>query len=170
MQDKPDGWYLPCNHMETALILEAKSSRVALGDRQVAELMKNVSIASQQYGQVVGVLYNGGDVRVFKGSEEVDDAPALQNKDYYLSLFRVDHIDKERIYELTARINNCLHTEFGIKNLYSRMIFTACALVAKRYDATMVKGMDYSEFHNVILNCLNNYPAAGTDPCMEAFQ
>ncbi|WP_288921791.1 hypothetical protein [uncultured Bifidobacterium sp.] len=83
-----------------------------------------------QYGQVVGVLYNGDDVRVFKGSEEVDDAPALQNKDYYLSLFRVDHIDKERIYELTARINNCLHTEFGIKNLYSRMIFTACALVA----------------------------------------
>lgn len=155
VQDKPDGWYLPYNHMETALIMEAKSSRVALGDRQVAELMKNVGIASQQYGQVVGVLYNGVDVRVFKGCEEVDDAPALQNKDYYLSLFRVDHIDKERIYELTARINNCLHTEFGIKNLYSRMIFTACALVAKRYDATMVKGMDYSEFHNAILNCLN---------------
>lgn len=79
----------------------------------------------------------------------------MQSKEHYLSLFTVDRIDKERIYELTARINNCLHTEFGIKNLYSRMIFTACALVAKRYDATMVKGMDYSEFHNAILNCLN---------------
>ncbi len=35
------------------------------------------------------------------------------------------------------------------------MIFTACALVAKRFNALMVKGMDYSEFHNAILNCLN---------------
>ena len=35
------------------------------------------------------------------------------------------------------------------------MIFTACALVAKRYNALMVEGMDYSEFHNAILNCLN---------------
>lgn len=153
--DKPDGWYLPHNHVDTALILEVKASKVALGDKQVAELMKNVDIAETSYEHVVGILYNGEDTRVFKGSEEIDDAPALQSKEHYLSLFTVDRIDKERIYELTARINNCLHTEFGIKNLYSRMIFTACALVAKRYDATMVKGMDYSEFHNAILNCLN---------------
>lgn len=155
VSDKPDGWYLPYNHTETALILEVKASKVALGDKQVAELMKNVNIAEMWYSHVVGILYNGEDTRVFKGGEEVDDAPALQNKEHYLSLYTVDRIDKERIYELTARINNCLHTEFGIKNLYSRMIFTACALVAKRYDATMVKGMDYSEFHNAILNCLN---------------
>lgn len=155
ISDKPDGWYLPHNHTETALILEVKASKVALGDKQVAELMKNVDIAEMWYDHVVGILYNGEDTRVFKGDEEIDDAPALQNKEHYLSLFTVDRIDKERIYELTARINNCLHTEFGIKNLYSRMIFTACALVAKRYDATMVKGMDYSEFHNAILNCLN---------------
>ena len=155
VSDKPDGWYLPYNHTETALILEVKASKVALGDKQVAELMKNVNIAEMWYSHVVGILYNGEDTRVFKGDEEVDDAPALQNKEHYLSLYTVDRIDKERIYELTARINNCLHTEFGIKNLYSRMIFTACALVAKRYDATMVKGMDYSEFHNAILNCLN---------------
>jgi len=155
ISDKPDGWYLPHNHTETALILEVKASKVALGDKQVAELMKNVDIAEMWYDHVVGILYNGEDTRVFKGSEEIDDAPALQNKEHYLALFTVDRIDKERIYELTARINNCLHFDFGIKNLYSRMIFTACALVAKRYDATMVRGMDYSEFHNAILNCLN---------------
>ena len=153
--DKPDGWYLPHNHADTALILEVKASKVALGDKQVIELMKNVDIAETSYEHVVGILYNGEDTRVFKGSEEIDDAPALQNKEHYLALFTVDRIDKERIYELTARINNCLHFDFGIKNLYSRMIFTACALVAKRYDATMVRGMDYSEFHNAILNCLN---------------
>ena len=53
------------------------------------------------------------------------------------------------------KINNSLHGEFGIKNLYHRMIFTACALVARRYDAILVKGMDYAGFHNGILSALN---------------
>ena len=79
----------------------------------------------------------------------------MQNLEFYTSLFKVNRINKKTIYELTAKINNCLHFEFGIKNLYHRMIFTACALVAKRFNALMVKGMDYSEFHNAILNCLN---------------
>ena len=116
-----------------------------------------MKIVQSQYDNVVGVLYNGDDIRVFKGLIEFHDNGSnhLQNLEYYASLFKKEHIDKEYIYELTAKINNCLHFEFGIKNLYHRMIFTACALVAKRYDALMVKGMDYSEFHNAILNCLN---------------
>ena len=153
--DKPDGWYLPNNTMDVAIILETKASKTKLHVTQVNELLKNVKIASSKYKHVVGILYNGEDLRIFKGSEEIDDAPALQNKEHYLALFNINHIDKEYIYELTARINNCLHFEFGIKNLYSRMIFTACALVAKRYDAFMSAGMDYSVFHNSILSCLN---------------
>ena len=94
-------------------------------------------------------------VRVFKGEVEYQGQGSniLQKVSYYTSLFTQNHIDKEHIYELTAKINNCLHFDFGIKNLYHRMIFTACALVAKRYNALMVKGMDYAEFHNAILNC-----------------
>lgn len=153
--DKPDGWYLPDNHADVAIVLEAKASSVALGGKQIEEILKNVKIVNSQYEKVVGILYNGDDVRVFKNFEEVDTAKQLQCLEYYASLFTVESIDKEHIYELTARINDCLHFVFGIKNLYHRMIFTACALVAKRYDALMVKGMDYSEFHNAILNCLN---------------
>lgn len=150
--DKPDGWYLPNNKAEVALVLETKATRVSLGQHQVDELVKNVRIVQTQYEKVIGVLYNGDDVRVFKGTEEYegDGAKELHNVEYYTALFKVDHIDKEHIYELTAKINNCLHFEFGIKNLYHRMIFTACALVAKRYDALMVKGMDYSTFTNAI--------------------
>lgn len=155
ISDKPDGWYLPRNHNDVAVILETKASKIALGQNQVDEVLKNVRIVQGQYTKVVGILYNGEDVRVFKGAEEVKSPKTLQSIGYYLSLFTVDSIDKEHIYELTAKINNRLHFEFGIKNLYHRMIFTACALVAKRYDALMVKGMDYSEFHNAILNCLN---------------
>ena len=148
---------MPDNHADTAIVLETKASYVTLGDKQVDEVLKNVKIVQEQYGDVVGILYNGDDTRVFKGKVEFQDngSDILHNLEYYISLFNKEHIDKEYIYELTAKINNCLHFEFGIKNLYHRMIFTACALVAKRYDALMVKGMDYSEFHNAILNCLN---------------
>lgn len=155
VMDKPDGWYLPDNRNQIAVVLEVKASRVSLGDVQVDELLKNVRIVQSQYEKVVGILYNGEDVRVFKGETEVNAPDELQEVSYYFSLYWSKRINKEYIYELTAKINNCLHFEFGIKNLYHRMIFTACALVAKRYDALMVPGMDYSEFHNAILNCLN---------------
>ena len=36
------------------------------------------------------------------------------------------------------------------------MIFTACALVAKRYDALMVSGMDYSTFKTAISSSIEN--------------
>lgn len=153
--DKPDGWYLPKKTSDTALILEFKATRTVLGDRQIEELKKNIRIAQQRYKNVVGILYNGESVRVLKGEEEIEATEKLEDKSYYLSLYRVDYINKERIYELTARINDSLHFDFGIKNLYHRMIFTACALVAKRYGAYIAVGMDYSDFHNAILNCLN---------------
>lgn len=157
VSDKPDGWWLPSNAQDTALILEVKSSSSKLGKAQVDELLKNVRIAGHRYPHVVGVLYNGESVRVFKNSNEYTGigSDILQNVGYYLSLFKVESIDKEQIYGLTMRINDRLHVDFGIKNLYHRMIFTACALVAKRYGALMVEGMGYSEFHNAILNTLN---------------
>lgn len=155
--DEPDGWYLPYKTYDTALILEAKNSDVRLGEHEIYELMKNVEIAMTKYDRVVGVLYNGKDVKVLKGTEEYrgKGADRLQNLEYYLDLYKHDKINKQLIYALTAKINNCLHFEFGIKNLYHRMIFTACALVAKRYDAFMQPGMDYSAFHNAIFSTLN---------------
>lgn len=148
--DKPDGWYLPDNRADVALVLETKASTIQLGDKQAEEILKNIKIVEQQYEKVVGILYNSEDIRVFLNHDEIDTVKQLQRLEFYTSLFTVDSIDKEHIYELTAKINNCLHFQFGIKNLYHRMIFTACALVAKRYDALMVKGMDYSTFTNAI--------------------
>lgn len=157
VQDKPDGWYLPSNRNDVALVLEAKASTIPLGRPQSEELLKNIRIVNEQYHKTVGLLYNGDDLRVFKNLEEVEAPAALQAVGYYLGSFNENGIDKNHIYELTARINNCLHFEFGIKNLYHRMIFTACALVAKRYDAHFVADgkVDYSEFHQVILSTIN---------------
>lgn len=157
VQDKPDGWYLPSNRNDVASVLEAKASTIPLGRPQAEELLKNIRIVNEQYHKTVGLLYNGDDLRVFKNLEEVEAPAALQAVGYYLGLFNENGIDKDHIYELTARINNCLHFEFGIKNLYHRMIFTACALVAKRYDAHFVADgkVGYSEFHQVILSTIN---------------
>lgn len=134
--DKPDGWYFPDDRTLPAIILETKSEKEDISSlKWENELKKNIGIVNKKYKNVCGILYNGVDVKVFKNDIELSNieiSNALQDKSYYLSLFTQDTIDKQHIYNLTKRINDCLHTEFGIKNLYHRMIFTACALVAKR--------------------------------------
>ncbi len=156
INDKPDGWYLPDDHNMPAIILETKSESEDISLQKWAdELIKNCDIAATKYKQVVGILYNGIDTRTFKNNiEDTEISTTLQHKTYYIALFNKNAIDKQRIYNLTKKINDCLHTEFGIKNLYHRMIFTACALVAKRYEAILIKGMDFSLMKNSILSTL----------------
>lgn len=155
--DKPDGWYLPDDKGSPAIILETKSESEDISLKKwEKEIIKNCKIALMQYKHVVGILYNGNDVRVFLDNIEAETtAPTLQDKSYYLSLFTKNTIDKQQIYALTKRINDCLHIDFGIKNLYHRMIFTACALVGKRYGALLVKGMNFTLMKNSILSTLS---------------
>lgn len=93
VSDKPDGWYLPYNHNEVAMVLETKASHIPLGEKQVAEVLKNVKIVETQYDKVAGILYNGDDVRVFINHGEVDTVGTLQRLEYYASLFKVDTIE-----------------------------------------------------------------------------
>ena len=66
-------------------------------------------------------------------------------------------IPTQKIYDVTRSINNNLHVNFGVKNLYHRMIFTACALVAQRYGARLesLKDRDFSMLHGQILSTIN---------------
>ena len=157
--DKPDGWYLPDDCALPAIILETKSEQEDISlQKWVNELIKNCNIVRKKYKNVCGILYNGIDLRVFKNDTElcnIEISSVLQDKSYYLALFTQDTIDKQHIYNLTKRINDCLHTEFGIRNLYHRMIFTACALVAKRYGALLVKNMNFTLMKNSILSTLS---------------
>ena len=124
VKDKPDGWYLPKDKGRVAIVLETKAESIDLSKQQwVEELIKNIRIVKSEYSNVVGILYNGHDIRVFKGFEEITGlAVTLQNKIYYIELYTNGKIDKQKIYRLTKKINDCLHTQFGIKNLYHRMI------------------------------------------------
>lgn len=153
---KPDGWYLPDDKTKIAIIVEAKSSKEDVyNPNWIEEVTRNVIITAQKYKRIVGILYNGTEQYVIKydgtslnTSDEIvqvktDLSKDLQHKSYYLALFNENKIDKQKIYELTKKINDCLHFKFGIKNLYHRMIFTACALVAKRFDAKLVKDQSY---------------------------
>lgn len=154
IKDRPDGWYLPSKPFLPAIILETKSTSTLLKQAHIDELLKNCKIARTKYKNVVGILYNGDDIMVFLNGLRREGESELQNKEYYLGLFSQDRINKGMIYLLTKRINDSLHIDFGIKNLYHRMIFTACALVAKRYGASLIAGMNYQTFHTSIHSTL----------------
>lgn len=153
--DKPDGWYLPNEKHYPAIILEAKASDVNI-EKHIDELLKNCSIAETKYKKVVGILYNGYDVTVFKNGERLVGEHKLHNKEYYIGLFNENKIDKRAIYTATKTINDTLHFGLKLKNLYHRMIFTACALVAKRYGAGIYPDMDYEVLRTAIKTKLEN--------------
>ena len=154
---KPDGWYLPNALYKVAIILETKSEIQDITEKKwVNELLDNIRIANTKYKKVVGILYNGKKQRVFVNGEEYKEVPVdLQNKIFYVDLFLDKEIDTQKIYLTTRKINNLLHYKFGVNDYYDRMIFTACALVAKRYNAELKKGMDYDMFHFAILHQLS---------------
>ena len=153
--NRPDGWYLPNETAFPAIVLEVKRENTELKQPQIDELLKNCAIVHSKYRDVVGILYNGLDILVYKNEIHLPEEKELQNKEHYLGLFAQNTIDKQKIYTLTKRINDSLHFKFGIKNLNHRMIFTACALVAKRYGAKLDAGMSYNTFRNSIFDTLS---------------
>lgn len=161
ISDKPDGWYLPDDASKVAIILETKSELEDISkEKWVDELFKNTDIIDSKYSKIIGILYNGVDIRVFKNKVELTNvSKKLEDKKYYLGLFNKDKLDKNHIYEVTQRINNSLHFKFGMTDLQDRMIFTACALVAQRYNPKnglqRLKDMNYSTFHNWIYSALS---------------
>ena len=155
--DKPDGWYLPRNPNDVAVILEFKSSDKELNNQSIVdELIKNIKIVLKNYKKVVGILYNSEVAIIYKNTERYSEDSTLKNINYYIHLFDENNIDTQLIYNITKRINDSLHIDFGIKNLYHRMIFTACALVATRYGAILNKGMNYTTFHSSICSTLKS--------------
>ncbi len=162
ISDKPDGWYLPKHKADPALILETKAENIKLGDKQIDEIKKNIKIALQYYSDVLGILYNGNEIKYFRNVKSGDMtivsaqmANELQNKTYYLKAMTDKPIDVQEIYRLTKRINDSLKYDFGIQDLYDRMIFTASALVAKRFGAKLVPGIGYQAMQAVIISTLN---------------
>ena len=154
VKNRPDGWYLPNETSYPALVLEVKGSNTKLGGAERLELLKNLQIVQTKYQHVVGLLYNGFELEVYKDGEIMMDERELMDKEHYLGLFSTNRINKMLIYTLTHSINDTLHFDFLIKNLYHRMIFTACALVAKRFGAPLMKGMSYVLFTTAIRETL----------------
>lgn len=160
--DKPDGWYLPKDKNKPALILETKAEGKELDGHPTAELKKNLTYALAYYQEVLGILYNGHDVKIIRNNQPGDKtlidaqmARKLEPKDYYLKSLMDKSIDVQEIYNLTKRINDSLKFDFGINDLYDRMIFTASALVAQRYGARLQPGMVYSAMQSTIVSMLN---------------
>lgn len=160
--DKPDGWYLPDDASRPAIILETKSEAEPISKaKHEKELFKNIDIVSKKYSRTIGVLYNGSSVRVFKNKIELTDvSKQLEDKSYYIRLCTSQKLDSNYIFEITQKINNSLHFQFGMTDLQDRMIFTACALVAQRFHPQeglkRLKGMSFEVFKNWVLGTLEN--------------
>ena len=152
---RPDGWYLPNETSFPAIILEVKKEDCDLKQAQIDELMKNCIVAHSKYKNVVGIIYNGIDILVYKNEEQIPEEKELHNKEHYLGLFTQNTIDKQKIFNFTKRINDNLHFKFGINDLKDRMIFTACALVVKRNNAVLTEGMPYSVLRASIFDNLS---------------
>lgn len=160
--DKPDGWYLPKDKNKPALILETKAEGKDLEGHPTEELKKNLNYALGYYQEVLGILYNGHDVKIIRNNQPGDKmlidaqmARKLEPKEYYLKSLTDKPINVQEIYNLTKRINDSLKFDFGINDLYDRMIFTASALVAQRYGARLQPGMVYSAMQSTIVSMLN---------------
>lgn len=159
VSDKPDGWYIPDNKNAVAILLETKNSNEDIGTKKIVdEIKKNCQILMDAgYKKVVGILHNGYKTAGFFNNEPIDIPNEIQPKKFYIDLVNEQGIPTQKIYDVTRSINNNLHVNFGVKNLYHRMIFTACALVAQRYGARLesLKDRDFSMLHGQILSTLN---------------
>ena len=161
VSDKPDGWYIPDNKNAVAILLETKNSNEDIGTKKIVdEIKKNCQILMDAgYKKVVGILHNGYKTAGFFNNEPIDIPNEIQPKKFYIDLVNEQGIPTQKIYDVTRSINNNLHVNFGVKNLYHRMIFTACALVAQRYGARLesLKDRDFSMLHGQILSTINKY-------------
>lgn len=158
INNRPDGWYIPDNKNNIAILLETKSSKEDIGTKKcIDEIKKNCAVLlNSGWKKVVGILHNGYRAQGFVNNMPIDIPDEIQNKKYYINLVNNKTFDKNKIYNITKSINDCLNSEFGVKNLYHRMIFTACALVAERYGANLqrTKDMGFSVFQTAIYNQL----------------
>ena len=154
---KPDGWYLPHDTNRTAIVLETKAEGVGIDTQKcIDDIREYGDVVMRKYDVVIGILYDGNYTRVFRNNKPIDAPDELQPKEFYINRIKDEPLDKQKIYRLTAKINNNLHFNFGIKNLYSRMVFTAAALVSERYSKhALMEGMDYYTLHNSIKSNLN---------------
>ena len=159
VSDKPDGWYIPDNKNAVAILLETKNSNEDIGTKKIVdEIKKNSQILMDAgWKKVVGILHNGYKTAGFFNNEPIDIPNEIQSKKFYIDLVNEQGIPTQKIYDVTRSINNNLHVNFGVKNLYHRMIFTACALVAQRYGARLesLKDRDFSMLHGQILSTIN---------------
>ena len=64
---RPDGWYLPKDTNEVAIVCEAKSSDKDIKDND-KQISKYIAVVKTKYKNVIGIIYNGVDVNVYKNS------------------------------------------------------------------------------------------------------
>lgn len=121
INDKPDGWYIPNNKSDVAIILETKNSNEDVGNQKyINEVKKNCKILMDEgYTHVVGLLHNGYKILGYHNNSPIAVPKDIQNKKFYIKLINEKPLDTQKIFNITKSINDNLHVNFGVKNLGS---------------------------------------------------
>lgn len=161
---KPDGWYLPQDKNKPAIMFELKAGDKKLHyEDLVNQLKKYMHVTATRYKRVIGILYNGEDIRIFKYLDKTNEiievnnlSNELKQKEYYIKfVYEIEKVDKQLIQDCTKRINDLLHFKFGLNDLNNRMVFTSCALVAKFYGTEFISTETIKDIKSKIVNVLN---------------
>ena len=138
------------------VIVETKNNinHELINDKPQLDKYVNAIFEQEQPKHIIGILarLDTNEVITFVDGERRDDLNKILPMEKYEELF-VNAIDRDAIYKLTKRINDNLHVNFGMKDLQNRMVFTACALVAKsRFDCDIEsrKGKGYVKLREEI--------------------
>lgn len=122
------------SHNDIYVIVETKNNinHALINDKPQLDKYCDYIIEHENVKHIIGILcrLDTNEVITFVDGELRDDINSIKTMAQYEEFF-VNAIDKDAIYKITMRINNNLHSNFGMTKLSDRMIFTACALVAK---------------------------------------
>lgn len=160
LKKRPDLWYLPNDIEETAIIVEAKSPKINISQKEIDQLWSYIYVASTKFKKIIGIISNGIDnffYKYSKGSiEKLEKIKNLQSLNFFEKIYSNKEVNKELIYENTYRINNIFYKHIKIKSLIQRMIFSAGMLIAKKNGANYFPEQSIETWKKITEDKLSN--------------
>lgn len=145
----PDFWYFPKNTYKVAVVGETKGYKPSSPDftkSDINQIKKYLNIVSKFYNKVIGILYNGGNIIVYKYTKGVMEYEILENEknlqpiEYYCNLFDSTDIGSDFVMDKAMEINDSLNFDFKVEGLKDRWILTSGAILAETLKENCLSG------------------------------
>lgn len=145
----PDFWYFPKNTFKVAVVGETKGYKPNSPDftkSDINQIKKYLNIVSKFYNKVIGILYNGGKIMVYKYTKGVMEYELLESEkflqpiEYYINLFDNTYVGADFVMDKAREINDALNFDFKVEGLKDRWILTSGAILAELVNENCLNG------------------------------